>query len=954
LISCCAWFFEWKCSMVSPARSRPKAPLGVLAQAATESECRSAPESSEAADAPAAARGHRQIDPFAILTGVLSAGIGIVALAGPYSMGMAFTAALSFMGLGMGFVAMGLSWRVAALWMAVVVGLNNLALFVGHPAYGEPGLDARALSKWWPETPFNIYAMNPNAALGFFLVAVAVLLLTAGRNFRLRLTVIVLLGSAVVALGLYGIAGRLTGLQSAYGMGQLTGMVFPVACGLVLLGAGVLAESWRQGCYLPAERQLWILVVVAMTGIVTSTSLWRALMLVETLHFDSAHQLRSYTAGAVLILGLLATALLGAAVYLAQTAHLRVSVAERLRGEAEREAAQRKLADQSVARMNAYNRSLIEASIDPLVTIGADGKITDVNAATEAVTGLSRQELIGTDFCDYFTDPESARAGYRQVFREGHVHDYELEIRHSDGHIIPVLYNASVYHDQAGAVVGVFAAARDISERKRTEQALRCGAERYRALLAATAQVVWTTPPDGLVEDMPMWREYTGQTLEQVRGWGWLDAVHPDDRERTSAIWSQAVAERRIYETEYRIRRAGGEYRHFAIRGVPVLEEDGSIREWVGACTDIHERRQIEDELKKQAVLLNLAHDAILVSDLEYRIVFWNRGAEETYGWSVKEAVGRLAPELLHTEFPVPLPEIRAAVQQQGEWEGELKHTARDGRTMVVASRWSLQRDHHGAPANILEINRDITERRRLEEELRAGQAYTRSLIESSLDPLVTIAADGRITDVNRATEGVTGVSRAELVGSDFSTYFTEPEKARAGYRQVFAEGMVQDYPLAIRHRSGRVTDVLYNASLFRDQAGEVAGVFAAARDITERKRLEEELRARQAYTRSLIEASLDPLVTIAADGKITDVNRGTEEVTGIGRAQLIGSDFSTYFHRAGESARRLPAGVCRGHGAGLSVGHSPSFRPGDRCPLQRLPVPQPSRAGARRLRRRP
>ena len=133
----------------------------------------------------------------------------------------------------------------------------------------------------------------------------------------------------------------------------------------------------------------------------------------------------------------------------------------------------RHLADEAVRRAGAYNRSLIEASLDPLVTIAPDGKITDVNNATEKVTGLSRRQLMGTDFADYFTDPGKARAGYEQVFREGLVQDYALEIRHRDGHVTPVLYNASVYRDEAGDVIGVFAAARDISERKRAEEVIR-------------------------------------------------------------------------------------------------------------------------------------------------------------------------------------------------------------------------------------------------------------------------------------------------------------------------------------------------------------------------------------------------------------------------------------------------------------------------------------------------
>ena len=127
--------------------------------------------------------------------------------------------------------------------------------------------------------------------------------------------------------------------------------------------------------------------------------------------------------------------------------------------------------------------------------------------------------------------------------------------------------------------------------------------------------------------------------------------------------------------------------------------------------------------------------------------------------------------------------------------------------------------------------------------QLRAASLYVRSLIEASLDPLVTISSEGKITDANTATEQVTGCSRDELIDSDFSDYFTEPDKARKGYQQVFADGFVRDYPLAIRHQSGKITDVLYNATVYRNEAGEIQGIFAAARDITDRKRAEEALR---------------------------------------------------------------------------------------------------------------
>jgi PAS domain S-box-containing protein len=144
---------------------------------------------------------------------------------------------------------------------------------------------------------------------------------------------------------------------------------------------------------------------------------------------------------------------------------------------------------------------------------------------------------------------------------------------------------------------------------------------------------------------------------------------------------------------------------------------------------------------------------------------------------------------------------------------------------------------------------------------------YARRLIEASLDPLVTISPEGRITDVNQATEMVTGMSRQGLIGSDFSSYFTDPAKAGAGYQKVLAEGSVRDYPLTIRHTSGTTTDVLYHATVYRNEAGEVQGVFAAARDITERKRSEAQLQT----LHQALERRAAQLQTLASELTLTE-----------------------------------------------------------------------------------
>jgi PAS domain S-box-containing protein len=171
-----------------------------------------------------------------------------------------------------------------------------------------------------------------------------------------------------------------------------------------------------------------------------------------------------------------------------------------------------------------------------------------------------------------------------------------------------------------------------------------------------------------------------------------------------------------------------------------------------------------------------------------------------------------------------------------------------------------------------------LTELQEARRELARISLYTRSLIEASLDPLVTIGLDGRITDVNQAAAAVTGVSREELIGRDFSGYCTEPEKARAGYQQVLSQGLVRDFPLAIRHVSGRVTEVIYHASLYTNEAGEVQGVLVTARDITERKRSEAALATEHQRLFSLLETIPAYVGLLTPDYQVAFANRYFKE----------------------------------------------------------------------------
>ena len=290
------------------------------------------------------------------------------------------------------------------------------------------------------------------------------------------------------------------------------------------------------------------------------------------------------------------------------------------------------------------------------------------------------------------------------------------------------------------------------------------------------------------------------------------------------------------------------------------------------------------------AAVVDSSDDAIISKTLDGAVLTWNRAAERIYGYQAEEILGSsivrlMPPDRVH-EIADELSTLRRGEHVEPY---ETLRVRKDGKIISVSLTISPIYNAAGQIVGASSIGRDITERKRADEQILAASQYSRSLIEASLDPLVTISPEGKITDVNEATIKITGVARIRLIGTDFSDYFTEPERAREGYKQVFEVGAVSDYPLTIRHQNGKLTDVLYNASVYKDARGDVLGVFAAARDVTAQKQVSQ-------YSRSLIEASLDPLVTISPEGKITDVNEATIKITGVARERLISADFSDYF----------------------------------------------------------
>ena len=406
--------------------------------------------------------------------------------------------------------------------------------------------------------------------------------------------------------------------------------------------------------------------------------------------------------------------------------------------------------DQKIA--SRYALSLIEASLDPLVTISAQGKIMDMNEALVNITGVGREELIGSDFFDYFTDQQSAREVYQEVFEKGSVADLPLTISHKDGKLTDVLFNGSVYKNDSGTILGVVIVARDIAEQK------------------------WA-----------MDLQIANKAL----------AFQNEEKEKRANELGIANKELAFQneEKEKRANELGIANEELAFQN---KEKEKRANELGIANEELAYQNQ---EKEKRANELGIANKELAYQNVEKE----NRAAE--------------------------------LVIANKELEFQNKEKIKRANELVIAG---IELKFQNKEKEKREIaNKELEA---LSYSAKLASQYSLSLIEASRDPLVTISPEGKITDMNQATVNIIGMTRKELIGSDFFDYFTDQQMAQDVYQEVFEKGSVADAPLTLKNSNGKLTDVLFNGSVYRDDSGNVLGVVIVARDVTDQKRIATEL----------------------------------------------------------------------------------------------------------------
>ncbi|MCK9211237.1 MAG: PAS domain S-box protein [Ignavibacteriaceae bacterium] len=543
-----------------------------------------------------------------------------------------------------------------------------------------------------------------------------------------------------------------------------------------------------------------------------------------------------------------------------------------------RDITERKQAEEALRAASSYNRRLIESSIDPLVIIGQDGKITDVNEATEIVTGVSRELLISDDFSNYFTEPEKAKEVYEKVLAESLVRDYPLTIRHILGKTTDVLYNATVYKNEKGEIQGIFAAARDITELERADEELKASEKRYRDTL------------DNMLEGCMLigfdWKylyvnesaaKHGLQKREDLIGKTMIEMYPGVEKSELFAGYKHCMEERVSLQFESSFTFSNGTVNWFFLSVQPVPEGIFVL------SLDISERKRAEEEIVMLAHSLRSVNECVSITDMEDKILFVNESFLKTYGYSENELIGKNMTIARSPNNPPELTKEILPATILGGWTGELWNKRKDGSEFPIYLSTTVINDKDGKPLGLIGVAQDITERKRAEKALRESEERFRLIADKTNAVLYRLKySDAMKYDyINPAIEKLTGYSPDDINKIGFASLVVKiegtggkeikNEELKANREKLVYE-FSADYLIKTKHDSFKwLADRSYP---WFDEKGTAIGSLGILTDITQRKEMENELRRSEEKFSQLFNLSPDAIsLCTLPDGKYIAVN---------------------------------------------------------------------------------
>ena len=487
------------------------------------------------------------------------------------------------------------------------------------------------------------------------------------------------------------------------------------------------------------------------------------------------------------------------------------------------------------------------------IRLNGQGAALEAGCTDHGPDTLDRTQVIGLALAPWLQSNGPAVSSIADPFGRGTVRVFVIPIGWAGACGVLAAGSRRIDFPTEGerALLGVGAnQAAIVLQDRQTEQAVREREERFRALVQASAQIVWTTDRSGaVVDDSPSWRAFTAQTPEQWQGWGWLDALHPEDRERVSELWQRAVAERTPVETEYRLRHVSGEWRWTTVRAVPVLNSDGSVREWVGMNVDITERKRAEEALRKSerrfAQFMRHLPGLAWIKDPDGRYVYANDAAETVFRTRLGELYGKTDQELFPPETAAQFTnnDQQALASESGILTIETLAHADAIVHHSIVSKFPIP-GPDGKEIMIGGVAFDITERKQAEEALRKAGERLRFMAESMPQKIFTAKPNGDVDYFNQQWTEFTGLTFEQIRDWGW-LQFIHPDDVEENIRRwkhSINTGKYFHLEHRFRRKDGKYRWHLSRAHAMRDADGKVLMWIGSNTDIESQKQTEKAL----------------------------------------------------------------------------------------------------------------
>ncbi|MTK64434.1 MAG: PAS domain S-box protein [Methanobacterium sp.] len=386
--------------------------------------------------------------------------------------------------------------------------------------------------------------------------------------------------------------------------------------------------------------------------------------------------------------------------------------------------------------------------------------------------------------------------------------------------------------------------------------------------------------------------ELTGYTKQELNTIDWSDILTPVEwREKESQKLDELhkTGQPVRYEKEY-IRKDGSR--------VPIelfvdinMAADGNPEFYYSFISDITERQKNEADLKRQAALLDVSNEAIFSWEYDDGIISWNMGAEKLYGFNADEAIGQVSHELLKTSFPIDFKEFLKILKEKQAWTGELIHTSKDGSLIVVESRQQLIKDVSGKLI-VIETNRDITQRKKMEQLLKDSEEKYRTILDNLQDAYIQADSNGIITMVSPSTASMYGYDSPDKMIGNYAKNLYKTQADRDDLLENLEKsGKVEDYESVALRKDGTTFDVSLNSQFIYDDEGQIQGTEAFVRDVTERKNAEAALKMSEQRISDMIESISDYVYAIDSDWNFIYVNESAANDVGYESSELLGKN---------------------------------------------------------------